>query len=99
MTKIAILIQQTPALEDGNYLRLGNALRQLGHHVSCCFVDSLALNNGRLEANGFVIEQNLQKNAPFPPATLHQLGAHGRTDTGLQLRAPTICHDGPGWLT
>ena len=74
MTKIALLIQQTPALEDGNYLRLGNALRQLGHHVSCCFVDSLALNNGRLEANGFVIEQNLQKNAPFPPATLHQLG-------------------------
>jgi len=52
MKRIALLIKQTPFVEDDNFLRFLPALKQHGYSVDLLSVDSLRLNNNQVEAAG-----------------------------------------------
>ena len=75
MSRIALLVSQTPTLEDGNYLRLAAALAKLGHDIHLMPIDSIRLVNGRVQADGFRWDDSPEAGPPFPdlsPAPLNQ---------------------------
>jgi glutathione synthase len=63
---IILLIAVSERVEESNYLRLGNELHRRGHAVSCCFMDSIAMQGAEVVASGFTLTQPLQVNANFP---------------------------------
>ena len=66
MSRIALLIQETPTLEDGNYLRFARELDKSGHSVDIMFVDSLRLLAGRVTADAFSWRSHLKSGSPLP---------------------------------
>ena len=66
MARIALLIQETPTLEDGNYLRFARELDKSGHSVDIMFVDSLRLLAGRVTADAFSWRSHLRSGSPLP---------------------------------
>ena len=76
MTKICLLIQYSDHIEDGNYLRIGQALVRSGHEVNCCFIDSLALSASQVTAKGFSLDESLRASDPFPETTPTTLAEH-----------------------
>ncbi|MFT7242830.1 MAG: glutathione synthase [Candidatus Azotimanducaceae bacterium] len=72
MLHIILLIADTDLIEDTNYLRLGNELLQRDVAVDCCFMDSLAMHNSEIVADGFPLVEVLKADQPFPPrARIH----------------------------
>ena len=69
MARIALLIQETPTLEDGNYLRFARELDKSGHSVDILFIDSLRLLAGQITANAFSWRSNLKAGSSFPETT------------------------------
>ena len=71
MKQIAILIQHTDALEDGNYLRFSNELLQRGLSVYLCKIDSLSMQNSKVCAQGFLLDKQIHPGGDFPtPSTI-----------------------------
>lgn len=66
MTRIALLVQTTPTLEDVNYLRFARELDKSGHSVDILFVDSLKLLAGRITADAFPWRAHLLPGSSFP---------------------------------
>ncbi|MDG1233832.1 MAG: hypothetical protein P8P91_16360, partial [Pseudomonadales bacterium] len=66
MTRIALLIQNTPELEDVNYLRFARELDKSGHSVDILFVDSLRLLAGQITADAFSWRSHLLPGSSFP---------------------------------
>ena len=69
MARTALLIQETPTLEDGNYLRFAHELVKSGHTVDILFIDSLRLLAGQVTGQCFLL-------APGPKARLVIPGEH-----------------------
>ncbi|MFT4798141.1 MAG: glutathione synthase [Candidatus Azotimanducaceae bacterium] len=69
MLHIILLIADTELVEDTNYLRLGNELLKRDVSVDCCFMDSLAMCNSKIVADGFPLVEALQANQRFPART------------------------------
>jgi glutathione synthase len=68
---VTLLMVPTPALSPDNYLLLGNALRERGHHVTLASVDGLSLIAGGLRVQARAVSGPLRAGAPFedlPPA-------------------------------
>ena len=70
MARFALLIQASPTLEDGNYLRLATCLTASGHAVTLLDVDTLSMSAGRVQARGFDVCTALEDGAPFPAGDL-----------------------------
>ncbi len=68
MATISLLIQYTPLIEDGNYLRFGNELIDRGHTVNVCMVDSLHMFASKIAATGFALSAPLRPGDHFPSA-------------------------------
>ncbi|MEX2490045.1 MAG: hypothetical protein WD356_11040 [Pseudomonadales bacterium] len=66
MPNIAILVAETDALVDGNYLRFANELYRHNHKVSICLMDSIALDGSRVTAAGFTLNGLVSEGDPFP---------------------------------
>jgi glutathione synthase len=66
MARIALLIQETPTLEDGNYLRFARELDESGHSLDILFIDSLRLLAGHVTANAFSWYPSLKPGESFP---------------------------------
>ena len=66
MARIALLIQKTPTLEDGNYLRFARELNKLGHSTDILVIDSLRLIAGRVTADAFSWRSHLKSGSPLP---------------------------------
>ncbi len=66
MSNICLLVQDSPAIEDGNYLRIGKTLIARGHSVTCCFVDNLRLAAGRVVTSGFTLRPDSRSGGEFP---------------------------------
>ncbi len=66
MTRIALLTQKTPELEDGNYLRFGRQLALRGHEITLISVDSLQLKAGEVVASGSPWSDALISGQEFP---------------------------------
>jgi glutathione synthase len=66
MARIALLIQKTPKLEDGNYLRLGRELAILGHEMQLLSVDSLRMQSNQVIADSFDWQQNMASGDDYP---------------------------------
>jgi glutathione synthase len=66
MSRIALLIQVTPQIEDGNYLRLSRSLSGLGHEIDLIFVDSLRMSVGVVTGVGFSCQSTLSAGEGFP---------------------------------
>lgn len=73
MARIALLIQKTPVLEDGNYLRLGRELARMHHEVDLLSVDSLRMSANRIIASGFAWSDSYGQGTPFPLESLRQI--------------------------
>ncbi|MBT5154404.1 MAG: hypothetical protein HOM44_09995 [Gammaproteobacteria bacterium] len=73
MARIALLIQDTPTLEDGNYLRFARELDKSGHSVDILFVDSLRLVAGQITADAFPWRSHLLPGSSFPETTQHKI--------------------------
>lgn len=69
MARTALLIQETPTLEDGNYLRFAHELVKSGHTVDILFIDSLRLLAGQVTANAFSWRPDLKPGSSFPVST------------------------------
>lgn len=70
---IILLIAHSDRIEEGNYLRLGNALHRRGFQVTCCFMDSIGMSSSRVVAQGFALKQPLQVDERFPQSQPIQL--------------------------
>ena len=66
MKRIALLIKETPFVEDDNFLRFLPALKERGYGVDILFVDTLRLSNNRVEASGCLDVSHLAKGDPWP---------------------------------
>ena len=75
MLNVILLIADTEAIEDTNYLRLGNELLSRGIPVQCCFMDSLAMLDSEIVADGFSLSEPLKLDAPFPARTSVSIGS------------------------
>ena len=73
MLNIALLVSETDALVDGNYLRFANELNHRGIDVTLCLVDSLSLNQSDVTASGFKVITALKDRDPFPALERHSL--------------------------
>jgi glutathione synthase len=69
MARIALLVQETPTLEDGNYLRFARELDKSGHSLDIAFIDSLRLLAGQIVADTFSWASHLKPGSPFPLPT------------------------------
>ncbi|MBV1877838.1 MAG: hypothetical protein KUG79_09375 [Pseudomonadales bacterium] len=69
MQHIVFLIAVSDTIEDGNYLRLANELYARGHQIDICFLESLAMHNSQVVADGFRMQQALSQAAPFPTSS------------------------------
>jgi glutathione synthase len=69
MARIALLIQETPTLEDGNYLRFARELDKSGHSLDILTIDSLRLLAGQVVADAFSWRSNLKPGSSFPLLT------------------------------
>ena len=69
MARIALLIQETPTLEDGNYLRFARELDKSGHRLDILIIDSLRLLAGQVAADAFPWHPILKPGSPFPSST------------------------------
>ncbi|MFT5212014.1 MAG: glutathione synthetase [Flavobacterium sp.] len=66
MKQIAFLIQDSDAIEDGNYLRFSNELLQRGIEVCLCNIDSLSMLHSQVCAQGFYINAQIHPGDQFP---------------------------------
>ncbi|MFT7684963.1 MAG: glutathione synthase [Candidatus Azotimanducaceae bacterium] len=66
MKQITFLIQDSDALEDGNYLRFSNELLERGFEVYLCKVDSLSMQNSQICAEGFKLSEQIFPGGLFP---------------------------------
>ncbi|MBT4162301.1 MAG: hypothetical protein HOC70_04055 [Gammaproteobacteria bacterium] len=66
MSRIALLIQAAPELEDSNYLRFGHQLALRGHEITLISIDSLGLKTGRVIGNGFPWSDTLASGQTLP---------------------------------
>ena len=73
MTRIALLINKTPRVEDGNCLRFLPELLASGYRVDLLFIDSLRLHGNRVEACGFECRYPLQAGANWPELNYREL--------------------------
>ncbi len=76
MARVCLLIQDTPLIEDGNYLRIGIALIRAGHDVNCCLIDNLALTGSKVTAKGFQLTPELSVGDPIPGCEPMPLAGH-----------------------
>jgi glutathione synthase len=74
MHHVILLIADTDAIEDTNYLRLGNEMLARGFRLDCCFMDSLAMLDSELVADGFALTEPLKVEAAFPARKQLHLG-------------------------
>lgn len=63
---VCLLIQDSPVIEDGNYLRIGIALIRRGHTVNCCLIDSLTLSRSKITGQGFALTDGLKAGDELP---------------------------------
>ncbi len=68
MARIALLIQVTPTLQDGNYLRFARELDKSGHSVDILSIDSLRLLAGHITADAFTWRSVLKPGVSLPPS-------------------------------
>ena len=68
MARIALLVNKTPRVEDGNYLRFARELYKLEHQVGILFADSLKFFSGQIKANMVSWLPNLRPGSLFPKA-------------------------------
>ena len=66
MKHIAILIAKSDTIEDGNYLRLGNELLRRGYLVDLCFLESIAMLDSKITADGFRLRMPMAVGDDFP---------------------------------
>ena len=66
MKRIALLINETPKVEDDNYLRFLPELLNLEYRVDLLFIDTLRLHCNRVEASGFECRYPPQVDARWP---------------------------------
>lgn len=66
MLRVALLVGETDALVDGNYLRFANELYRHNHHVGIYLIDSLALDGADVLASGFTLKGIVRADDPFP---------------------------------
>ena len=69
MARIALLVNKTSRVEDGNYLRFSRELCKLEHQVSLVFVDSLRFFSGQIKAHMVSWLPNLRPGSQFPKTT------------------------------
>ncbi len=69
MTRVALLVQKTAAIEDGNYLRFARALHQRQYQVDVCSIDSLRMIDSQIVADGFPWQPSLDVDSLFPEQT------------------------------
>lgn len=67
MKRIALLIKETPVVDDDNFRRFIPPLLNLGFSVDVLFIDSLRLAENRLEAQGFNCKLPLPVGSEWPP--------------------------------
>ncbi len=75
MERFALLIGDTDTLQDGNYLRFGNALARAGCQVWLCPIDTLRLEQAIVCADGFRVEVPLLHGAATPQVSPISLDA------------------------
>jgi len=66
MARIALLIHETPTLEDSNCLRFARELDKSGYSPDILFIDSLRLLAGRVTADAFSWRSHLKPGSPMP---------------------------------
>lgn len=71
--QVCLLIAVSEAIEESNYLRLGNELLRRGFNVTCCFMDSLGMTGSQITTNGFAVDRTLIDGQPFPESKLVSL--------------------------
>ena len=69
MTRVALLVQKTTAIEDGNYLRFARALHHRQYQVDVCSIDSLRMIDSKIVADGFSWQPSLEVDSLFPEQT------------------------------
>ncbi len=73
MTRIALLVQETPTIVDGNYRRIANFLQSVGHDVQLLMIDSLTMRRGDIHAQGCTCTAPLMPGDRLPAMTEQQL--------------------------
>ena len=73
MLNIALLVAETDALTDGNYLRFANELKNRGIDVTLCLIDSISLHQSDVTVSGFEAISPLKDGDPFPALQRHSL--------------------------
>ena len=66
MGKVCLLIQDSPVIENGNYLHIGQSLLGQAHQVTCCPVDTLRLHASRVVASGFELTPDIRAGDALP---------------------------------
>lgn len=66
MKNIALLVAETDALTDGNYLRFANEFLKRDVNVSICLIDSISLHQSNVMVSGFKVNTELKDGNPFP---------------------------------
>lgn len=65
-SRVVLLVATSDALEDGNYLRIGNELLRRGVSVDICWMETLSMSDSHVVAAGFTLESPMVVDRPFP---------------------------------